>query len=204
MAKASDAVLFCPFCRESFEDESECPQHGIPLVPFQQLDSFKERSMPSADEIIDLSDPRFGRGLLALASVAMLIGFFLPWLNILQQERSATGMVLTQRALNLWLVPIISFTWLSILLRRRTLRTLAGSRVAVAALALIAAGSMIYSAIRIHNATLAIAERTGLEGGVSPKIGFLLSIGAAVVALIASRTLGVAGEDRRQVPRFNV
>ena len=30
-------VLFCPFCRESFEGEKTCPEHELTLVSFDRL-----------------------------------------------------------------------------------------------------------------------------------------------------------------------
>ena len=36
-AKAGAPILFCPFCRESFEGEAVCPEHDLELVPIDRL-----------------------------------------------------------------------------------------------------------------------------------------------------------------------
>ncbi|HVZ36050.1 MAG TPA: hypothetical protein VG963_26665, partial [Polyangiaceae bacterium] len=68
---AAHQVLFCPFCRECFEDSSTCPEHELRLVPFDQLTPDPEAredegdaAPPTNAEEAHLApfDPRFGRG----------------------------------------------------------------------------------------------------------------------------------------------
>ena len=40
--------LFCPFCEECFEGEARCPEHDIPLVPFEDLVGRADRIMFSS------------------------------------------------------------------------------------------------------------------------------------------------------------
>ena len=52
---SSTAVLFCPFCRESFEGETHCPEHELALVPFDRLEGATNSStQPRDDERLDV------------------------------------------------------------------------------------------------------------------------------------------------------
>src|ERR1700712_3306397 len=89
LAMAEHQVLFCPFCRESFEaapDASLCPEHELPLVSFDQLAVNSEQTdSEDADDAAELDghspglspedrplaayDPGLGRGVVGLGAL---------------------------------------------------------------------------------------------------------------------------------------
>ena len=53
------SVLFCPFCEESFEGLTQCPEHELELVAFDKLksrlDEDAQRERTSDEKPIDAS-----------------------------------------------------------------------------------------------------------------------------------------------------
>src|SRR5690606_34261628 len=78
-------VLFCPFCRESFEGLRVCPEHDLPLVSFAELgpDPLDPENMPEIIDATELAtvDPRFGRGYVAAAAVLIGLAFLLEFVR---------------------------------------------------------------------------------------------------------------------------
>lgn len=176
----SHPPLFCPFCRECFEDAEVCPEHELPLVPFDRLPS-RAAPEPGDDEAVAPHDLRFGRGWLLLASVLLLGGMAAPLVSSALGSRGITASgygLASDRALNLWVIPAVALTYVSVLLRRRTPRQMRGSRIAVPVLALLVAGSLGYTLLRIHRAT----ELAGME----------LTVRWGIVPLAAGVVLGLA------------
>src|SRR5690348_17144314 len=72
-------VLFCPFCRESFEGATRCPEHDLALVGFEKLgpDPFDPENMPEVIDETPLStfDPVFGRGYVAAGAILNALAF---------------------------------------------------------------------------------------------------------------------------------
>lgn len=131
------SVLFCPFCGESFEDATRCPDHDLPLVPWQALPSARPVA-PDHDEPVARFSPRHGRGLLLAGSALTLIAFaFLP-LGHVQGDARYGGSLLSlalHGAHRLWLVPMGALACGATVLRRRTPGRLRAAAVALLLLA---------------------------------------------------------------------
>ncbi len=195
MGSYEPEVLFCPFCRESFEGLTHCPEHELALVPFDRLPPD-----PALYEPIDEHAPvapfslRHGRGVVAAGSGLMLVGFFAPLVRTALDASSYRGgagpavasafdLAITQ-ATNLWMIPSVALGLLALLGRRRTLVHMRQARLALMAIALIGGASLIYSFAQIARATREIAERTGYVVDVSPLWGaYLISLGVAVASI---------------------
>jgi hypothetical protein len=144
---AQHQVLFCPFCRESFEGQSQCPEHELTLVPLTRLGAaVPESELPDAhDDDLDppklprdlrplaLLDPREGRGWVALGALCQLAALPLPLLRVDATEPVATY-ELARAIPSLWTLTLVAFTVFYTLARRRTPRALRGLRVVVPAL----------------------------------------------------------------------
>jgi hypothetical protein len=70
-------ILFCPFCREAFDELERCPTHDVELVTLRELGALAAASAHE-DTPLPLLSLRRGRGLLALGAVLTLLGFFCP------------------------------------------------------------------------------------------------------------------------------
>src|SRR5436190_1914040 len=102
---SSDAVLFCPFCRESFEGQAHCPTHDLALVPFRELGPELD---PARDqERLPLATPAFGRGLVLAGALLSLLALFLPLARFSGQLEVTNTMLELARGRDgarLWLV----------------------------------------------------------------------------------------------------
>lgn len=180
-AAMSRGPLFCPFCRECFEDTDVCPEHELALVSFDRLPS-RGGDVPRDDERVAIHDLRHGRGWLLLAGLLLLGGMAAPLVTTADGVRSTTASgyeLASDRALNLWIVPAVAGALLSVLLRRRTPAEMRGSRLAIPLLALMAAGSVGYTLWRIRRAT----EAYGLELRIEWGLGALaLAVALAIAA----------------------
>ncbi|MFW5877069.1 MAG: hypothetical protein ACOCXM_10055 [Myxococcota bacterium] len=178
--------LFCPFCRECFEDHAVCPEHELVLVPFDRLPSPKHAEPPEG-EPVPLHDLRFGRGWLLLAAILLLGGMALPLVTTAEGARSTTATgyeIATDRALNLWIVPAVAAALINILMRRRTPAQMRGSRLAIPMLGLLMAGSLGYTLWRIHRVAELVEMTVAVRWGV-----VVLGAGVAVT-FIAGLRLG--------------
>ncbi len=194
-----NALLFCPFCRECFEGEKECPDHELVLVPFTQLPSMQEASLPGDEERVAPYDLRFGRGWVFLSAALMFVGFMLRFVTATypDQELRASGFAIaTHQAANLWMVPAIAVTAVAILLRRRSPWEMRASRVAIPALAIVALTSIGYTLYQIWRGASDVAERVGVETSVSIGEGAVTMAVAAVLMVASSLRLGVMPVDR--------
>ena len=188
---AEHQVLFCPFCCESFEHQTRCPEHELSLVSFDQLrinsaliddepeaDELAARALPSDDRPLALLDPRHGRGWVGLGALLNAAALALP----LGQGHGAAGVAayrLARAMPSLGTLVLVSFTVLYALGRRRTLRRLRGLRVLVPLLALLSPLSLGWASLRL--------------GAAAP--------GAAVYAVaLASLLLVVGGLGLGSVP----
>ena len=88
----SASVLFCPFCAESFEALERCPDHDLPLVPWQAL----PRSKPPLrdDEPVARFSPRHGRGVWMATAALTLLAFVLLPLGHVQGDARYGGSML--------------------------------------------------------------------------------------------------------------
>ena len=187
----SAKLLFCPFCRECFEDLERCPDHDLPLVPFEAL------PVPVVEQEDDapvpVLDPKRGRLELVVAALGLLGGFLLPLVQVtavtaagVERAQSFTALAAAaERAPNLWAVPIAGALFASLVARRRTPLQMRGARLAALIVALAPVLSVVYSLRRM----MAAAD---LERGVAVSVepGAYVIVGAAIVAVIGSVRFG--------------
>lgn len=122
-------MLFCPFCREAFDDVERCPHHDVALVSLRELGQLSAANVPD-DKRVSLWSARFGRGWIALGAASTLLSFLGPFGQLVGDvEISNTLLHLARgRALRLWVVPVGAFTLLLTLYRRRTPAGMRGAR----------------------------------------------------------------------------
>ena len=164
-------ILFCPYCRESFEGLAECPEHELALVPIDRLPR-TNRSTHAASFFLD---PRLGRGPVLAGALMTILGFFLPVARTGVFEASAIQVAI-DGALNLWLVPGSALATLAVLWRRRDRESMWSGRFAVLGLAVAGFLPLLYTARRIS--LMASAEGAGLEwlsGGFVMAAGLVLT-----------------------------
>ncbi len=181
-------LLFCPFCRECFEDTERCPDHDLPLVPFEQLPAPPREQEDDAQ--VPILDPSRGRAELLVASIGLLAGFLAPLVEVSAAGRTQTFTALAaaaERAPNLWAIPIAGALFASLVARRRTPLQMRGARLAGLVVALAPIVSLVYSIRRMLFAA-------SLEHGVSVSIAwgaYLVGL-ASLVAMIGSVRFGGA------------
>jgi hypothetical protein len=179
-------VLFCPFCRESFEGRTTCPEHDLVLVGFEKLgpDPFDPENMP---EVIDetplgLVEPTFGRGFVAAGAFLNALALGCNFIRGSAASPGVTTRELASTLPSLWTLGLVSFTLLFILQRRRTPRALRSVRVLVPVLAFISPLTALWALHRVNDGVLVWA--TG-QRAVNPVPGLALY----VIALATAFTL---------------
>lgn len=194
-------VLFCPFCRESFEDRARCPEHDLPLVAFDRLgpDPLEAEHDPDVVDTTPLEplDPRFGRLWVALGAVlnALTLGF-----EFVRGVGPSAGLSVRELAItapSLWTVPLVSFVLLFVLRRRRTPRALRGLRVLVPMLAFVSPLTFGWVMWRLHHgvAVWATGQRTiGLDVGSA---WYVMAL-ASMFILVGGIKLGVHPKSVRK------
>lgn len=202
----SDATpLFCPFCGECFEGESQCPEHDIPLVPFQELDRLRGRPNPGDDEEVAFYDLRFGRGLVFAGAALMVTGFFSPVLasHYGSDIRVATGFdAASTVAMNLWVLPLVAFTIVSIVTRRRTPAAMRGVRLAIPMLAMLGGVSLGYTIWRVSEGAERIMRAYGQEVEVELRFGIWIAVLGVLIALVGGLRLGTMPKPKP--PKYKV
>lgn len=181
-------LLFCPFCRECFEDTDRCPDHDLPLVPFEELPVAPREQ--DDDAPVPMLDPSRGRAELTVAALALFAGFLAPLVEVsaLGRTQSFTALAAAaERAPNLWSIPIAGALFASLVLRRRTPLQMRGARLAGLMVALAPVISVVYSVRRMLNAAT-------LEQGVTVTMlwGPYLVVAASILAAIGSFRFGGA------------
>jgi hypothetical protein len=190
---AQHQVLFCPFCRESFEGHTRCPEHDLDLVSFDRLppdpnaleteedDDDLQGSSRAHDEarVLAAFDPHYGRGLVAAGALlnAMTLG-----VELLKGVGESEGLRTHEVAItapSLWTLPMVSFTLLYILHQRRSPLRLRSLRVLVPLLSLVSPATLLWVFFRIrHGASVwATGGRTiGVEPGQAVYVVALASV----------------------------
>lgn len=197
---ATSAVLFCPFCGESFEDVERCPDHDIPLITFDELERLR-REAPDEHQPLAYHEARFGRGLLFVAGVSMLFGFVMPFVEVAhpQGDVRTTGFsTAATLALNFWVVPATAVMLVSIAIRRRTRAALRGARLAVVGLALLGGSSLGLTLYRIHAGATRLERAYHEDVPVALLSGFWVIAIALAMALFAGATLGRAPRTKQR------
>jgi len=204
---AEHQVLFCPFCRESFEGQRLCPEHELALVSFDRLPAGEgfddEADEPSGvveavagaraedgssapagavlpdDRPLDALDPRFGRAPVALGAALNLVALALP---LLRSTTTAAPTYQLARAMpSLWTLLLVSFTVAFTLARRRTPRRLRSVRVLVPALALVSPLTLLWAFSRLG----------GLDAPSPGPAVYLVAV-ASLLLLVGGARLGTA------------
>ena len=203
----STTVLFCPFCRESFEGEALCPEHELRLVPFAALPREHDaEALPALDERVGAFDPRFGRGWLVAGVAALVLGFAapVPTLASAAQTRAFSGFeAATSRAPNLWTIPFVAGMFVWFLARRRTPVAMLGARLAALVFSLAPLTSAVYTVLKVRHGASQMLARGGAPLEVRPEIGLvLLALGTALL-FVGSLRFGVLpsrdGATRRRL-----
>ncbi len=191
---ASDApLLFCPFCRECFEGIAQCPEHDLALVPWDELPRSEEPEELGSDDAVSPVELRFGRGEL-LAGVAVLMASVLsPLFTVTEGEVGRTFSLLeaaTDRAPNLWTVPFVAALVLSIVLRRRTIGQMLGSRLAMLILATGPFISLAYTLWKVYGGAAQMREVLHSEVYVQLSWGVGLVLAGGALLIVGAVRLG--------------
>ncbi|MBX3250200.1 MAG: hypothetical protein KF901_23680 [Myxococcales bacterium] len=196
----TSAVLFCPFCGESFEDLERCPDHDIPLITFDELERLR-REAPDDDQPLPYHEVRFGRGPLFVAGVLVLFGFVMPFVEVAHPQgvvRTTGFATAATLAMNFWVVPATAVMLVSIAIRRRTRAALRAARLAVVGLVLLGAASVGLTLYRIHAGAGRVAQAYREEVPVTLLSGFWVCAIALTLALFAGVTLGRAPRTKQR------
>jgi hypothetical protein len=188
---AEHQVLFCPFCRESFEGLKTCPEHDLRLVPFSKLApdpaEIKRLSYVDEDKILAPFELRFGRAYVALGALANLLALPLPLIRLPGGKSYSTLFVAAARPA-LWTLALVTFTLLFVLQRRRSPRALRGMRVLVPLLACVSPATVLWELQRVRGGAAAWLTR-GEPFELGPAL-YVVVVGAVLTALGGAR-LGV-------------
>jgi hypothetical protein len=179
-------LLFCPFCRECFEDGDRCPDHDLVLVPFDALPVAPREQ--GNDEPVSMLDPSRGRAELTVAALGLLGGFLAPLVEVtaLGRAQSFTALAAAaERAPNLWSIPVAGALFASLVLRRRTPMQMRGARLAALVVSIAPVISVVYSVRRMFHAA-------ALEPGVAVTMlwGPYLIVAASILAAVGSLRFG--------------
>ena len=188
-----EEVLFCPFCREAFEGEKVCPDHELALVPFEALPQSRGADLPRDDAVVAPYDPRFGRWILFVAVVVMLVGFMMPFATTSMDGESLTltGIEIAARRPILWAVPFVAGSMIVILALRRTPREMRGARVAIPMLALLGLGAVAFGVHVVRGFAADRLSRYGVEMDVGLEPGIYVMALGLFVAVVGGVRLGV-------------
>ncbi|HEY6878124.1 MAG TPA: hypothetical protein VI299_08885 [Polyangiales bacterium] len=180
---AQHQVLFCPFCRESFEGLEQCPEHELPLVGLARLrgdeapdgehdDDLDGPKVPGDLRPLALFELRHGRGWVALGALCQLAALSLPFGDAGQ---AIATYQLARAVPSLWTLSLVAITVFYVLARRRTLRALRSLRVLVPGLGAVALACLLWAYGR-------------LGWSVTPALGsYAMVIGAVLLAVGGAR-----------------
>jgi hypothetical protein len=180
-------LLFCPFCREPFEDARVCPDHELELVPWTQLPDSRAGSDQAPLSPWSL---RLGRGWVMGGMLAMAAGFFLPLAVVHEETRVASSLWQLARAhtFRLWLVPTTVLALGLVLHRRRSAVSMRGARLVVPLLGLVPLGAVGLTLRGVYAAAALLEQKSRM--GVTVELGagtWLVAFGCAAVFVGGSR-----------------
>jgi hypothetical protein len=184
-------VLFCPFCRESYEGAKVCPDHDLPLVPWGRLAAAPHEHEPDEagdHEALRIWELGSGRGLVVAAAL-LNAGALLGALGSAQDPPLGNHAALAFCAAFpvLWTLPLVSFTLLFVLGRRRTRAGLRSMRLLVPLLGLpsLAALAVVDHRLGRPAGTLFL----GLHGS-GPGTSVYAAVGASLCMVVGGLRLG--------------
>jgi hypothetical protein len=186
-------VLFCPFCRETFEGIDRCPTHDLGLVPFRVLQAIVDSTQD--DKPLRFASLRLGRGPIFVGAALTSVAFFLPLLRLSGQVESSSTLLRlasTQgEGMRLWFVPMSAFTLLLTLYRRRSPAAMRGARLVAMMLALLPSAVVAWTLRGAYEAAARMNELMG--GGIHTQLGggSLLTFVAAILLVAGAARLGV-------------
>lgn len=183
-------LLMCPFCKELYEDERVCPVHDLELIAPTEIRP--DRLDPREHDYFAMREMRYGRGWLLAASILLLVGFFLPFVTLMQRVtlNLLAFEVALRRAPNLWTLILVSGICLSVFFRTKSRFAFRRQRIGLGLLASLAALSLGYTVTRIWLAAEAQsaareAVHTEFRFGV-----FVLALGVVSLTVAAFRAGG--------------
>ncbi len=177
-------ILFCPFCRESFEEIDECPEHGLILVP---VDKLPRSAGGGSGDVSFFVDPRQGRGGILVGASMVILGFLLPLVESRGVVASALEVAIDGAA-NLWLTPGAAIGLLWILWSRRGSVSMRAARGAILGLAIGGGLPLLYTTRRISMmASAHSADARWLAG-------LFVMVGGLALAGLWSRRIGVVAQ----------
>jgi len=185
-------MLFCPFCREAFEDATRCPDHDVELVSLRELGQLAAATTPD-DGLLALAAPRYGRWQIALGALGSLVAFLCPF-GALEGHLNIQNSLLALargRALRLWIVPAAACALLLMLYRRRTPRALRGARLGALFVSCLPSAVVLYTLYGAQAAAGALAARTGSAVAFHVGSGSVLVLASGAVLVWGSLRLGV-------------
>ncbi|MCB9661121.1 MAG: hypothetical protein H6726_25965 [Sandaracinaceae bacterium] len=195
------SVLFCPFCEESFEGLTHCPEHELELVPFDRLrsrldeDVLRERAAP--EERIDALHPGFMRGPIALGAITTFVGFFLPFIEFQFDGQLATASAYTfalDRALNLWTPLGVALAQLAVLATRRTPSAMRSARLTIPLLSCVGGASIAHTAQRVF-AHVELLLQAGGAGRAQLLAGAFMMMAGLAFSGVAGLRFGLPTRD---------
>jgi hypothetical protein len=150
-------LVACPFCRELFQEgeATACPVCGVDLAPFEKLgaspDGLAEDEVPVEPEKEILPPTYFGRcrGPLALAGLAGVALFFLPWIHVTLPDIAVlSGFSLARRLVWVWTALAAWVVLVPTVLSRRSIWQMRTARVAAGFLSAIPAMTALVLLLR--------------------------------------------------------
>jgi hypothetical protein len=190
-------ILFCPFCRESFEGLSRCPSHDVELVTLRELAELAAATVHD-EAALALWSPRRGRALLAAGAALTLLGFFAPLARLSGdlQASSSLWTLAHGRALRLWIVPTAAFAIAMMLYRRRTGIEMRGARVAALFVSLLPSAVVAYTLRGANSAALLMADQLQADVHLQIGLGSWLVFAAGGLLIAGSVRFGVKPKVR--------
>jgi hypothetical protein len=196
-ARLEQVMLFCPFCREAFDDVTRCPDHDVQLVTLRELGQLAA-AVSADDSPLPFMSPRCGRWQIAVGALATLVAFVCPF-GELAGETSVQNSLLTLargRALRLWIVPAAAFALLLMLYRRRTPRQLRGARLGALFVGSLPSVVVAYTWYGAHQAATALATKTASAVAFHVGFGSVLVFASALILGWGSVRLGAQRRPR--------
>ncbi|MBK6577083.1 MAG: hypothetical protein IPG17_12930 [Sandaracinaceae bacterium] len=195
------SVLFCPFCEESFEGLTQCPEHELELVAFDKLksrlDEDAQRERTSDEKPIDALHPGYMRGPVALGAVTTAVGFFLPFIEFQLGDQLATASAYSfalERALNLWTPLGVAIAQLAVLATRRTPSAMQSARLTIPLLSCVGGASIAYTAQRVF-AQVDAQGSAGHAASAQLLVGAFMMIAGLAFSGVSGLRFGSPGRD---------
>lgn len=185
-------ILFCPFCKEAFEEIDECPEHGLILVPVDRLPHSARRG---SGDVSFFVDPRQGRGGVLVGASMVILGFMLPLVESRGVVASALEVAIDGAA-NLWLTPGAAIGQLWILWSRRAAASMRAARGAILGLAIGGGLPLLYTTRRISMMADAYSADAQWLAGL-----FVMVAGLLLAGLWSRRLGDSVGAVERDKPK---